>query len=742
MARYKVKDSRNKKKRELLDSLGNDILRYVSELVTNSDDSYRREEELGIKSLEEPKIIYVEIREDKDENSEGDIIVVTDNAEGMSKDTLREKFEFYEDDKAGGADFNVRGLFGRGASDVLRVASHENKTAEIISIRNNEFSELKYVTDKNYNYSFDVVSIPVSEKHRKSYRIPVNGTAVSFGIPSNVKYNKNIKNDFKELMEKHPTFRYLLNQSNRKIVLVIDGKETVLSSERYSFNNMEFLDKITFTYNFQGKALDCTLKIYRNENKEIDGTEILVIDEDNVVYDNTMFDFGNATSAQNISGELVIHGLYQVCYDNLYDEDNPIDIFNVNRTGFNTKRQFYKGLNKQLSPILNDMLKKYGPKTKSANLTNNENINKALKRLNEYINKELKDTITGGNLGGQEPPREGIKFVRTHASITCGKTYDLKLLINSSIIAPTDSINIIVEENDSIEVTPSSINYLTEDVKPNGLVVKDVVIKSLQVTNEPIAIKAVCKEYNTIIIIDVIEREIHDPENGFEFYPNELVLSPEGTHKALLYYDKSIVREGTFISFDCEGLDLAKRGHLVSNKELIDENIGCIVVKSKGGKIGNKYFINAKIDDALNNLMTTVKITIAEPNKNKHLGDGLISSIKLEDSEGQYYQAYYQPYTHELIINSKNPVNIALLGPMDDIDPNEPKFVPEQRRYLCDLIASYGAQILVMENNVKNGELNIEDAQEAVEKFLGLVQQHKNNIFNDIYPVLVGKASK
>ena len=47
MAQYKVHDSINKKKRELLDSLGDDILRYVAELVTNSDDSYRREEKRG-----------------------------------------------------------------------------------------------------------------------------------------------------------------------------------------------------------------------------------------------------------------------------------------------------------------------------------------------------------------------------------------------------------------------------------------------------------------------------------------------------------------------------------------------------------------------------------------------------------------------------------------------------------------------------------------------------------------------
>lgn len=740
MAQYKVHDSINKKKRELLDSLGDDILRYVAELVTNSDDSYRREEKRGNMPLEDQKVIYVEICKDK-RNGGGDMIVITDNAEGMSLETLKEKFISYEDDKAGGADLNVRGLFGRGASDVLRVASHEKKTAKIESIKDGQLSRLKYITEENYDYTIDVEPVTVRSSQfnslRESMRIPNNGTVISFGIPSNVKYNKNIKKKFKDLMETYPSFRYLLNQANRKVVLIVDGVECVLSSEPYSFENMEFLVEKDFAYRFQEKTLDCVLKIYRNENKQVDGTQIIVTDQEKAVYDNTMFDFGNMSAAKNLSGELVINGLYQVCHDNLYDENNPNAIFKVNRTGFDNKNPFYVGLNQLLSPILDSILKEHGAKTKSTDLTNNKKISEALKKLNKYINKELKDTISGGNLGGQEPPAEGIKFVRAHASITCGKTYDLKLLINSSIIGPADSINIVVEENDCIEVTPSSINYLMEDIKPNGLVVKDVVIKSLQVTNEPISIEANCNGYKAIILIDVIEQDIHDPENGFEFYPKELILSPDEIHKASLYYDKSVVPKGSVITFECDGLELLTTEHRVQSDDLLDENIGCVVLKSKGGSIGNDYLITAKLNDVFNSLTTTVKITIAEPSKNKNLGGGLISRIRLEANEGQYFQAFYQPHTHELIINSKNPVNIALMGSMEDKDPNNPKFNKEQRKYLCDLIAYYGAQVLVKEDNARKGEINIGNTEEAIEEFLSLIQQHKNNIFNDMYPVLV-----
>ena len=115
MAIVEVHDSERKKRRELLDSLGDDILRYIAELVTNCDDSYNREEEHGNMPIDDPKVIYIELCEDGRGKNGGDMIVVTDNAEGMSLKTLEEKFKTYDEDKAGDDNAHVRGLYGRGA---------------------------------------------------------------------------------------------------------------------------------------------------------------------------------------------------------------------------------------------------------------------------------------------------------------------------------------------------------------------------------------------------------------------------------------------------------------------------------------------------------------------------------------------------------------------------------------------------------------------------------------------------
>ena len=741
MAIVEVHDSERKKRRELLDSLGDDILRYIAELVTNCDDSYNREEEHGNMPIDDPKVIYIELCEDGRGKNGGDMIVVTDNAEGMSLKTLEEKFKTYDEDKAGDDNAHVRGLYGRGASDVLRAASSEKKTALITTIKDGHVNVLKYITSDSLKYSFDIeeknIRSSQMEGFRQSNRIPVNGTRVAFGIPSIIKFNKNIKKKLKDSIETYPMFRYLLNTPNRKVVFIENGIETVLSSKPYSFESMEYLTEREFTYHFNEYDLDCVLKIYRNENKQIDGTQILVVDEKKAVYDNTMFNFSTNVSAKNISGELVIKGLRGVCHDYLNNKD--IAIFRVNRTGFDIKNPFYTSLNAIISPMIDEILREYGSKTKSTDITNNKKFSDALKRLNKYIANELKDTISGGNLGGQEPPTEGIKFVRTHASITCGKTYDLKLLINSALIGPSDTINISVDENDNIDVSPSDINYLMEDIKDNGLVVKDVVIHGKSVTNAPVAIEANCNNYKTIILIEVIEQDIHDPINGFEFFPKELVLTPDEVHKANLYYDKNIVPIGSIIKFEVEGLELSETEHTTNESELLDENIGCIVVKSKGGIVGSDYLVTAKVQDVFNDLSTSVKVTIVEAGKNKNTGGGLISKITLEANEDLFFQAYYHPHTHAIVINTKNPVNVALMGSMEDKDPNNPKFSKDQRRYLCDLIAQQAAQILVDSGPVKNGDIALDEEhpEEAFEEYRGLIQQHKNKMFADIYSALV-----
>lgn len=738
MGQIYVQDSLRKKKRAIKDALGNDILRYIAELLTNSDDSYRRLENQNIDSNKE-KVIYIELKKEKRksaDNSDSYVLSVTDNAEGMTLETLERIFGTYGEDNAGGTQLHARGIFGQGASDVLRASAKEKRTALIETIKDNSVSKLYYNMDENLMPIINTEKVELSENrlndYRNNLRIPQNGTKISFGIPANVKFTDKIKDNLAELIAKYPSFRYLLNQDNRKIIYVYEGKETIISSKEYQFKDENEIVKERFSFIYEGKSIDCELKLYLNENKKNDETNIIVCDENYSVFDNTMFDFQNYPSAQVVSGELIIKGLYNLCYEHLNAEE-PDAIVRDNRTGFDTKNSFYIKLNKEIAPKIQEVLNENGKENKVTNLGNNKKFNEALKKLNKYMQKELNDVIPGGPGTSKEPPLEGIKFARNSASITIGKQYTLKLYINSNMISSEDKISIICEDS-CIEVTPDMIDY-NEDEIDNGLVIKNISIKALECTTDSAIIQAKVNNYLATIAIDVIDLDIHYPENGLEFYPNEISLAYNKSHSLKLYVDTNVIPLKSRIEIKCDGLEINNNIVTFDEDNLLNDEIAMLEIITTGGKVNESYEVIANYVD----LTTEALITLIEPSRNENNGGGLIAGFKLEPNKNMSYQAYFNPHDHIIYINTENPINLRIMGDMSDKNPDKPSFTTEQIKYLCDIISSQAASLLVKRKNVKNGEINFDDFEDAVEQVQNLVQEHKNNIYQDLYSALSSK---
>lgn len=723
-----VNTSLRKKKRELKNALGDDILRYIVELVTNSDDSYKR---LG-DNINTKKIIEINLQKDK--KHPGDYVLsVTDNAEGMSLDRLEKVFGTYGEDNSSGIDSHARGIFGQGASDVLQASAYEKRIAKIESIKDGEISKLTYKMDDNMNATIETENIDLSgnrlQQYRQNLKIFNNGTRITFGIPSSVKINNKIIKNLPESINKYYAFRYLLNQNDVYVTLSYDNENYNLSSHKYQLKQENILLDEDFSFLFDGKNVNCNLKLYKNDNKKDDNTNIIVRDENFVIYDNTMFDFQNNSSAQNISGELVINGLYKICYEHLNSE-NPDAIINDNRTGFDTKNLFYISLNKSINPYIENILKENGKNIKITNLSNNKKFNDALKKLNKYLKSELKDTIGGGNLNGKIPPIEGLKFVRNNISITKEKQYDLKLLINSNIISVSEPINIVCD-NENIDFSPSVIKYSEEEIE-DGLVIKNVTIKALDLTDDSAIMQAKTANITTAVAIDVINVNIHYPENGLEFYPNDMVLTEGKIHFAKLYVDSDVVPLDSEIFISCDGLDCNSSIKFTS-EALINENIGELNVMLEGGIQGNLYIVIAKYS----NLMAKANLTIIEGGKNLPQNGGLIAGFKLEAND-MFFQSYFNTHDHYIYINSQNYINQQMIGEMSDKDPENPKFSNQQSKYLCDIISNEAAKLLVKQRNIKHGEVNFDDYENAVDEVQKLIEQEKNKIFKEIYFSIMG----
>src|SRR3989338_3187171 len=165
-----VKTASRKRKRDVGKVLDNDLRKYLAEIVTNSDDSYRRvEDDSG--DAETRQNIVIEI------NKSQKLVSVTDNAEGMNEGELYENFEWYGADKSGRSEgHKTRGLYGQGASDVLFNCSLHNKTASIKSIKDSKLYTCKFLWKDDKQW----VGAKESKTHVRDVRsglgIPNNGT--------------------------------------------------------------------------------------------------------------------------------------------------------------------------------------------------------------------------------------------------------------------------------------------------------------------------------------------------------------------------------------------------------------------------------------------------------------------------------------------------------------------------------------------------------------------------------------
>lgn len=730
----KVRIDPRKKERDRANALGDNILRYITELVTNSDDSYKRLEK---DNIEHDNLILIKLEQER--RSEGYVLSVTDHAEGMSSERLTEVFENYAGDNAAGTESGARGIFGQGASDVLQAAAAEKKTAMIESIKDDVVSKLRYNIDEDLDGDIDVKEITAQGSQLKQLRnnlnIPGNGTKLSFGVPTTVRFSKRIIDNLAESIEKIPSLRYLLNQTNRKVVYSYNDKEQILSSKKYQFNEENLIKRCAFNMSFEDKKYECELAIYKNDNKKDDGTNIIVRDQNYTVFDNTMFDFKNTLAAQNLSGELIIPNLYDLCKEHLNRKVNKDAIVFDNRTGFDIRNPFYITLNSCIYPILDEIIKSQANNERSTNLTNNKKISDALKKLNKYLKNELKDSINVPGSNQKEPPAEGIKFVRNNITITKDKKYDLKLYINANLISSEEEIDIICENDDYIAVSPLKVSYDYEEVE-NGLVTKNVTIQGLQLTNDSIKIQAKAGTRVSNVLVDVIEADIHYPENGIEFYPADISLVVDKPHISKLYIDTEIVPMDSVIEISCDGLECESNELVVKQDYMLNDNIVCINVVTSGGEIGNQYDVVAKN----NNYSSISKITIIESNHNDKNSGGLISDIKMKNDK-MYFQSFIDLSTRILYINSSNPINIRMMKDLDNLDPENPKFNKEQTKYLCDILATQAARFLVIEQT-KKGDIDIDDPEDATGQILDLIQQHKNKIYVDIYPSMIGNAEE
>lgn len=155
---------------------GSQHIRGIGEYITNSDDSYRRLKKFSNQD------IYVEIYSDRKNGKQIDKVIIRDQAEGMSRNDLDEKFfKYFESHSGRETGQNVSGQFGTGGK---AYAIMNFKECFITSVRKNKENKAWFKWDdkrklivKGYNekgYSNKEVNKPngtIVELHKTENKV-------------------------------------------------------------------------------------------------------------------------------------------------------------------------------------------------------------------------------------------------------------------------------------------------------------------------------------------------------------------------------------------------------------------------------------------------------------------------------------------------------------------------------------------------------------------------------------------
>ena len=731
--RIVIKDSKRTAKRRQRKTLGSSVVAYIVELVTNADDSYKRLEASGALPVDSVKTIYIEYKERKG----GPILSVADNAEGMSDQRVIDVFGRYGGDNAGGDSAASRGIFGQGATDVMINAAMETNTAMLESFRDEKYIKYYFSYDDasgERNLIDKTPNVPHSQMAglRASLMIPGNGTRMTFGIPTEtVKFNKAT---IVEEIEGNYSLRFILSAPNRKVVFISGAEQKVLSSSSYMLDSAAKLAEKAFSFTYDGIDLSCKLSLYRNNEKANQGdfaTDILVADSNQVIFANTMFHYEKNPKAKDISGILLIDGLYKLCKNHL-NSKNPDEIINEDRTGFNEKNDFYKALvNNHVDKILGQALAEHGTSNDVVDISKNKKFRSAIDAVNKWMEEEQKRAIPGGGSKGKNPPLDGLDFGKTKIDITQGVAYSLPIIINARLITESDDIFIELSGNEAgyVSVTPEDVvSYKEEDAK-DGIATKTLTIKGLRTCKDDdlVILTVSSLNYKKSIAIKVVDQEIIYPENGLAFENKEATFTPRGNHKSLVWFDTNSIPLGTDIAVKSDGLTVLSPTIVLSEKMMVTDSIGKFNVVVADGELGKSYSLIVETSDGLSTIQS---VRIANQAKDPRGARGMFSSIQLYAAEGESWQVTFDQKTGILYINSKHQINLEMMGSLENVDSENPKFTPKQQNYLMLLLCEQAAINDVKELERKN-QIVVSEG-ETFDSYLQHLNEKKLKVFTKV----------
>lgn len=363
------------------------IVDAVVELVTNSDDSFVRDmENLGA-NPQKPTITIYAYRKVGGRCVE---MAVSDNAAGMSKNTLMEAITYSGETSGFKAGASVRGFFGRGLKEAI-IALGEGK---IITKNNGVVSAVRiWAEDKVY---YDEAPVTTDELSKFGLDKSDGTVVVISKISSDLKIPA--YPTFEEQLKKHFALREINSNPNRNVALNFTSetkKAPVLSASPIQFEPQEA--KVVFDEEI---AVGTGTRLLLKESySQLDSPKNnpfalagVLIKTEGAILENSLLGHEREDAATYFFGELDVPEIAKHLRDGK-------ELLSPNRVGLDWRDTFLDELAKAVDAVLVENisrkrreLEKAAPTTK---LTNPEKvmIHDLCKLLSEMAKSELEEFI-------------------------------------------------------------------------------------------------------------------------------------------------------------------------------------------------------------------------------------------------------------------------------------------------------------------------------------------------------------
>ncbi|MGB9687078.1 MAG: ATP-binding protein [Rectinema subterraneum] len=356
----------------------------IVELVTNSDDSYRR---LADKGLSRNGRISIYVCREK-----GGIcrrLMVEDFAEGMSKEELRKAIIFGAEVSGITEGRSVRGLFGRGLKETI-IALGEG---QITSRKNGRVTKTRLWLDKGKKRPlYDDEMLDKAEITAEP-----DGTRVDICV-TNEKIKLPEFETFKSQLSNHFALRDINNSVQREVILTFEDLKRQLKT----------IEPIKFVYprgelvaekdiNLQGFGDRVKLKILESRQELTPprnnpyGLAGILIKTRSAILDNQLFKFDNDPAAHYFFGEAICEDLE----DRL--RKGETELIDLNRGGLEWRHDYCQALAQAIEEVLEPLvIKKKKEIEKKPEKEVGEPTKKMIKKLCSLLNELAKQELLDG----------------------------------------------------------------------------------------------------------------------------------------------------------------------------------------------------------------------------------------------------------------------------------------------------------------------------------------------------------